>query len=48
MKTPKKATTEWQQAKAAAKEKALAENKTKLKNVKPKKIVVSRKNLKNF
>merc|ERR1712156_1156654 len=43
MKTPKKATTEWQQAKAAAKEKALAENKTKLKNVNPKKIVVSRK-----
>ena len=42
-KTPKKLVTEWQQAKAAAKEKALAENKTKLKNVKPKKIVVSRK-----
>ena len=35
--------TEWQKAKALVKERALAENKTKGKNIKPKKIVVSRK-----
>ena len=40
---PKKTKTEWQQAKALAKAKALEKNNTKIKNVRPKKIVVSRK-----
>lgn len=43
IKMAKRSPTEWQQAKALANERALSVNKSRVKNVRPKKIVVSRK-----